>query len=112
MLDIFGLLLMSFASLTQNYNVKGKIADSNGQPMIGATIVLKGTTFGTATNTTGDYNLNANAKAGNHELEFCSVGYSSVTALNSVLTKKTDSWEIGADLSAFLGDKISISILN
>lgn len=41
MLGIFGLLLMSFASLAQNYNIKGKITDSNGKPMIGATIVLK-----------------------------------------------------------------------
>ena len=35
-----------------------------------------------------------------------------VTALNSVLTKKTDSWGIGADLPAFSGDKTSVSILN
>lgn len=45
-------------------------------------------------------------------MEFRSVGYSSVNALNSVLTKKTDSWGIGADLPAFLGDKTSVSILN
>ena len=32
--------------------------------------------------------------------------------MNSVLTKKTDSWGIGADLPAFLGDKTSVSILN
>ena len=34
-----------------------------------------------------------------------------VTALNSVLTKKTDSWLIGADLPAYTGDKTSATIL-
>ena len=34
-----------------------------------------------------------------------------LTALNSVLTKKTDSWGIGADLPAFAGDKTSAAIL-
>jgi TonB-linked SusC/RagA family outer membrane protein len=78
-LGVFGFLMMSFASLAQNYNIKGKIADSNGQPMVGATVVLKGTAFGTAANANGDYSFNANAKAGNYELEFRSVGYSAVT---------------------------------
>ena len=35
-----------------------------------------------------------------------------VTALSSVLTKKTDSWGIGADLPAYSGDKTSAAILN
>ena len=35
-----------------------------------------------------------------------------VTALSSVLTKKTDSWGIGADLPAYAGDKTSAAILN
>ena len=34
-----------------------------------------------------------------------------LVALNSVLTKKTDSWGIGADLPAFSGDKTSVAIL-
>lgn len=34
-----------------------------------------------------------------------------ITALNSVLTKKTDSWLIGADLPAFSGDKTLAVIL-
>jgi starch-binding outer membrane protein, SusD/RagB family len=34
-----------------------------------------------------------------------------VTALSSVLTKKTDSWGIGADLPAYTGEKTSAAIL-
>jgi TonB-dependent SusC/RagA subfamily outer membrane receptor len=79
MLGVFGLLLMSFASLAQNYNIKGKIADSDGQPMVGATVVLKGTVFGTAADANGEYSFNAKTKAGNYDLEFRSVGYSPMT---------------------------------
>ncbi len=79
LMGMIGIFLMSFATLAQNYTIKGKIADSNGQPMIGATVVLKGTAFGTAANALGDYSFNATVKAGNYELEFRSVGYSSVT---------------------------------
>ena len=89
LLGIFSLLMMSFASLAQNYNIKGKITDSNGQPMIGATVVLKGTTFGTAANASGEYTLNANAKAGTYDLEFRSVGFSAITK-KIVLGASTD----------------------
>ena len=89
MLVVFGFLMMSFASLAQNYNIKGKIADSNSQPMVGATVVLKGTAFGTAANASGEYSFNANAKAGNYELEFRSVGFSSITK-KIVLGSATD----------------------
>jgi starch-binding outer membrane protein, SusD/RagB family len=34
-----------------------------------------------------------------------------ITALNSVLTKKTDSWGIGADLPAYSGEKTSTAVL-
>lgn len=79
LLGLFGLLFVSFASIAQNYTIKGKITDSNGQPMIGATVVLKGTSFGTAANVTGDYIFNVKTATGNYDLEFRSVGYSSVT---------------------------------
>ena len=89
LLGIFSLLLMSFASMAQSYNIKGKIADSDGQPMVGATVVLKGTTFGTAANANGEYSFNAKTKAGNYDLEFRSVGYSPVTK-KVVLGSATD----------------------
>jgi TonB-linked SusC/RagA family outer membrane protein len=79
LLGVFSLLLMSFATLAQNYTIKGKIADSDGQPMVGATVVLKGTTFGTAANANGEYSFNAKTAAGNYDLEFRSVGYANAT---------------------------------
>ena len=79
LLVMFSILCVSFTTLAQNYTIKGKIADSNGQPMIGATVVLKGTTFGTAANASGEYNFNAAVKAGAYDLEFRSVGFTNVT---------------------------------
>jgi TonB-linked SusC/RagA family outer membrane protein len=79
LLATVSVLFVSFTAMAQNYTIKGKIADSNGQPMIGATVVLKGTAFGTAANVMGDYSFSAATKAGTYDLEFRSVGFTSVT---------------------------------
>ena len=47
--------------------------------MIGATVVLKGTAFGTAANAVGEYSFNAAVKAGTYDLEFRSVGFANVS---------------------------------
>jgi TonB-linked SusC/RagA family outer membrane protein len=41
----------------QQTAVSGKVTDSNGQPLPGVTVVVKGTTNGTVTNTDGEYSL-------------------------------------------------------
>jgi len=41
----------------QTRTVSGRVTDSSGQPLPGVTIILKGTTQGTVTNTDGDYTL-------------------------------------------------------
>ena len=43
----------------QQRTVSGKVTDSSGQPLPGATIVLKGTTQGTVTNTDGEYSFSS-----------------------------------------------------
>ena len=72
-------LCLSFTAIAQNYTIKGKIADSNGQPMTGATVVLKGTAYGTAANVAGEYSFNPAVKAGTYDLEFRSVGFANVS---------------------------------
>lgn len=52
------LLLLSITnSFAQSGNVKGKILDDLGEPIIGANVVEKGTTNGTVTNLDGDYSI-------------------------------------------------------
>lgn len=42
---------------SQQKAISGKVTDSNGQPLPGVTVVIKGTTQGTITGTDGSYNL-------------------------------------------------------
>ncbi len=69
-----GLLLMiltiSLASWAQQ-NIKGKVVDSEGLPLPGATVVLQGTTLGVITNNDGTYLIKAPSKG---VLEFSFVG--------------------------------------
>lgn len=50
---------MAFRSdvVQQQKNVSGKVSDSNGQPLPGVTVAVKGTTQGTITDVDGSYNL-------------------------------------------------------
>ncbi len=43
--------------LTKEIKVAGKVTDTNGQPLPGVTVVVKGTTQGTVTNADGEYSL-------------------------------------------------------
>lgn len=44
-------------SESNNFPIKGKIVDVNGEPLIGATIKVKGTSVGTVSNTDGQFSL-------------------------------------------------------
>lgn len=56
--------------------IKGRVLDNNGQPVVGAAVVQKGTTNGTVTDIDGNYVLNAPA---NSELSVSFIGYDSAT---------------------------------
>ena len=57
---LFGFFLFfSFSLAAQEVNVNGTVTDSEGMPLPGVNIVIKGTTKGTATNYDGDYKINA-----------------------------------------------------
>ena len=50
-------LFVPFTGFAQQ-NVRGRVVDSEGQPLPGASVVIKGTTLGTITNDEGNYSLN------------------------------------------------------
>ena len=80
----FSLLLGAFAVSSwaqQAVTVKGTVKDSENNPVIGATVVVKGTTIGTTTDIDGNYTINVNP---GQVLEFSYVGMqqSSVTVGN------------------------------
>ena len=56
-------------------SVQGKVSDSNGQPLPGVTVLVKGTTQGTVTNSDGEFTLSV--PAGAQTLQFSFVGMKS-----------------------------------
>lgn len=65
--------LLSLQALSQNQlTVRGRITNDQNQPIVGASIVVKGTSIGTTTNDNGDFQINAPA---NGTLVVSSVGY-------------------------------------
>ncbi|CAL1521453.1 TonB-dependent receptor [Chitinophaga sp. MM2321] len=89
------LLLLGYAisSTAQSHPVKGRVIDENGQPLLGVSVKVLGTSSGTNTDAKGDFNLSV---AANARLAFSFIGYKSdtitvgtqsnieVTLLNSV----------------------------
>lgn len=80
----FSLLLGAFAVSSwaqQAVTVKGTVKDSENNPVIGATVVVKGTTIGTTTDIDGNYTINVSP---GQVLEFSYVGMqqSSITVGN------------------------------
>ena len=74
-------VLMSFcmtgAVFAQRATIKGSVVDENGEPVIGANILVKGTTNGTITDINGNYSLEVeNAKS--TVLQISYIGYNSV----------------------------------
>lgn len=59
-----------------NHKVTGRVVDSTGEPLIGATILVEGTTNGTVTDIDGNYTLNTTANA---KLVFSYIGYAAQT---------------------------------
>lgn len=74
-------MLMSFcmtgAVFAQKGMIKGTVVDENGEPVIGANVLVKGTTNGTITDMDGNYVINVeNMK--NVVLQVSYVGYNSI----------------------------------
>src|ERR1017187_815267 len=51
------LMLCGVFTFAQNRLISGKVADQNGDPVSGASIMIKGTSRGTSANTTGDFKI-------------------------------------------------------
>ena len=73
-LPLFILLffLIPFSGFSQSTNVKGKVVDQTGQPVAGASVMVKGANSGVSTNANGDFEIQAPA---NSMLLISSVGF-------------------------------------
>ncbi|MDO4880284.1 MAG: SusC/RagA family TonB-linked outer membrane protein [Capnocytophaga sp.] len=73
---VFFLTLCSSVMWAQDKTVSGTVSDPEGQPLLGVTVLIKGTKSGTATDIDGKFTLKA--KEGD-VLEFSSVGFDTQT---------------------------------
>jgi len=62
-LSIAAVLFACASVFAQNRQVAGTVSDSNGTPIVGATVVVEGTSLGTSTDLQGKYTLSAPANA-------------------------------------------------
>jgi TonB-linked SusC/RagA family outer membrane protein len=58
-LALFISLLLLFNCYGQERSVKGKVTGDGGTPLVGASVLIKGTDIGTTTNTAGDFSIKA-----------------------------------------------------
>src|SRR5690625_2842644 len=74
------LIFVLFAQIgfAQQKTITGTVTDSDGVPLLGATVLISGTTTGTSTDFDGNYTISA--EEGN-TLEFSYVGYETVTRI-------------------------------
>lgn len=70
------LFLLSFAGLAQNTTISGKVTDTFKEGISDVSIIVKGTTKGTATDENGNYSLNV--KQGEHTLVFSAIGLKTI----------------------------------
>ena len=57
------LLAVSVAAFAQNITVKGTVKDSNGDPVVGAAVLIKGTQTGVTTDIDGNYTIDCPSNA-------------------------------------------------
>lgn len=98
MSKVFSLLLGIFLTIgsTAQTTIKGKITDSKGLPVTGATVQIKNNGTGTATNTEGIYQLIVNLKNGKYDVVFSSLGFKST---EKTITVSTTAANISLDAS-------------
>ena len=85
-------------SILQERSINGKVVDASGEPIIGANVVVKGTTNGTITDIDGNFSLNVPAEC---ILQVSYIGYntqeikvtSSTTNINIKLVEDTETLE-------------------
>ncbi|TXB68918.1 SusC/RagA family TonB-linked outer membrane protein [Phaeodactylibacter luteus] len=70
-------LLFTSVAATAQFTVTGNVSDSSGEPLIGVSIIVKGSTTGTVTDFNGDFSLNVGGESA--DLQFSYTGFASQT---------------------------------
>lgn len=65
-------IFLTASMFAQDINVRGRVTDESGLPVIGASVIVSGTTHGVTTDLDGKYTISVAPKA---TLEYSSIGY-------------------------------------
>ena len=88
---VFSFLKLLHAGTTGK--ISGTVVDENDEPLVGCNIIIKGTSYGAATNLAGEYFI-LNVPPGIYEISASMIGYGTVTIKGTQvivdLTAKTD----------------------
>lgn len=68
------MIIFNFSVFAQSGKISGKITETNGEPLIGASAQIKGTTNGSVSNSNGDFTIDKVAN-GTYQLKISFVGY-------------------------------------
>ncbi len=80
---LFSLLFIpSLVLMAQTGKIRGKVTDlTNGEALIGANVIVVGTSLGAATDVNGEYSV-SNLSAGTYQVKASYIGYQTITQVN------------------------------
>jgi carboxypeptidase-like protein/TonB-dependent receptor-like protein len=108
-LSFISILLFSSTLLYGQGIVTGLITDNNGgDPLIAATVVVKGTTTGTVTDYNGKYTLAL--KAGAYTLEVSYIGYTTVEETVTMEDNQTVELNVSLPVAAIMGEEAVVTM--
>ena len=73
---MLGMLVIYSQLLAQNRTISGKVTDEKGNPIVGASVLIKGTGNGTSTNDGGDFSMTSNQAS--PTLVISAIGYGTI----------------------------------
>ncbi|HIY68059.1 MAG TPA: SusC/RagA family TonB-linked outer membrane protein, partial [Candidatus Alistipes intestinigallinarum] len=104
------LLFRREAPVSRAVEVRGRVTDAKGQPIIGASVIVRGTTVGVSTDAEGGFSLQVPAPASQQYLEISYLGYETATVavgsrMNFPVTLRESASEIEQVVVTALGIK-------
>lgn len=104
---IIGLLLLQLVCLPSHANsfITGIVTNSEGEPLIGASVMIEGTWAGTATNAKGEYRLNV--KEGFYTLRFSFLGYK--TIFHEIMVEGETLLDISLERLSYMAEEVIVS---
>ena len=92
----FSVIITSGIAWSQSSNISGIVADSsNGNVLIGANVIIEGTSLGMATDNEGKYNI-SNVAPGNYTIKVTYIGYETIK--KEITISDQDKYELDFDL--------------